>query len=509
MSKINSGASFFQRFFNTVLGKNDPEAAKKKQLKVIAKNLSKTKYKFYKVGSDQMLPAFGKLIFDLYKALAPSQTFFQSQQNPNYYKHLVVDYSLSEGQKKVLEELTEESIRTLSSKMKLDELSKKVKSDLDVFCHEFDKEAIAKIDALYMKLMNFKQISMFDFYFIIKKFDSSIKEGDFSRTPDFKPIDASYVSDDLKDFLTILLSINFAQDWSDLMNMFRAARGTEPVNPSTWGKITSKLNQIKMSKILDMIIQLTTKDPFYIPTIDEKKEPVVEPYIEKIKNDALETLRELENQLKSSKIDGIATQIFSSSNLDSLKYYNGDLNANVQRRGIEGFAYIQAMTYLKHFLVEFVKKEVRSYSDLVIIRGKWVNQALSQEMSSSFNSLMEAGGKVIEFDAKHADDGEFGARVKTYNPRADRDKEAQGMVRRVVQDSDMVGKELIINITKLLISYGKSTKALIEDYRKKKPEMITNWKEIERFSDTPIEELGVEVYKKIYLMVNLMQNYLA
>jgi hypothetical protein len=122
---------------------------------------------------------------------------------------------------------------------------------------------------------------------------------------------------------------------------------------------------------------------------------------------------------------------------------------------------------------------------------------------------MEAGGKVIEFDAKHADDGEFGARVKTYNPRADRDKEAQGMVRRVVQDSDMVGKELIINTTKLLISYGKSTKALIEDYRKKKPEMITNWKEIERFSDTPIEELGVEVYKKIYLMVNLMQNYLA
>ena len=509
MSKVNSGESIFQRFFNTVLGKNDPEANKKKQLKAIAKNLSKTKYKFYRAGSDQILPSFGKLIYDLYKALAPAQVFFQSQQNPNYYKHIVVDYSLSEGQKKVLEELTEESILTMSSKMKLDELSKKVKSDIDVFSHEFDQDAIAKIDALYGKLMNFKQISTFDFYFIIKKFDSSIKEGDFSRTPEFKAIDASYVSDDLKDFLSILWSVNFTQDWSDLMDLFKTTRGTEPVKSATWGKIASKLNQIKASKVLDMVIQLTTKDPTYIVTVDEKKESVVEPYIEKIKKDALDTLRELENQLKNSKIDSIATQIFNTSNVDSLKNYNNDLNANVERRGIAGFAYVQAMTYLKHFLLEFVKKNVRTYSDLVIIRGKWANQALSQEMSSSFNYLMEASTKVSEFDAKHADDGEFGARVKTYNPRADRDKEAQGMVRRVVQDSDMVGKELIVEITKQLVAYGRSTKALIEDYRKKKPEMITNWKELERFSDTPIEEQGVEVYKKIYLMVNLMQNFLA
>ena len=50
---------------------------------------------------------------------------------------------------------------------------------------------------------------------------------------------------------------------------------------------------------------------------------------------------------------------------------------------------------------------------------------------------------------------------------------------------------------------------MIEDYRKKKHEMVSNWKELDRFTETPIEELGVEVYKKIYLMVNLMQNYIA
>ena len=185
MSKVNSGESIFQRFFNTVLGKNDPEANKKKQLKAIAKNLSKTKYKFYRAGSDQILPSFGKLIYDLYKALAPAQVFFQSQQNPNYYKHIVVDYSLSEGQKKVLEELTEESILTMSSKMKLDELSKKVKSDIDVFSHEFDQDAIAKIDALYGKLMNFRMLPcqfflnfnhLSDSFFILRSLNANLSE---------------------------------------------------------------------------------------------------------------------------------------------------------------------------------------------------------------------------------------------------------------------------------------------------------------------------------------------
>lgn len=509
MSKTHSGESFFQRFFSTVLGKNDPEANKKKQLRAIAKNLSKTKFKFYRAGADQILPSFGKLVYDLYKALSPAQAFFHSQQNPNYYKHVVVDHSLSEAQKKILEELNEEAIFTMSSKMKLDELSKKVKADIDTFTREFDDDAIRRIDALYQKLMSFKQLSLFDFYFIVKKFDSSIREGDFSKAPEFKAIDASYVSDDLKDFLSILWSVNFTQDWADLMNLFKAARGVDLVKPAAWGKIASRLNQIKTSKVLDMIIQLTTKDPSYTVTVDEKREAVVEPYIEKIKKDALDTLKELEKQLKSSKIDGIATQIFNTANVDSLKFYNSDLNANVERRGIDGFGYIRAMAYLKHFLLEFVKKNVREYSDLVLIRGKWANHALSQEMSGSFNFLMEASTKVSEFDAKHADDGEFGARVKMYNPRADRDKEAQGMVRRVVQDSDIVAKELIVDITKEFITYGRNAKVLIEDYRKKLPEMITNWKELDRFSDTPIEELGVEIYKKIYLMVNLMQNYLA
>ena len=71
-------------------------------LKIIAKNLSRSGYKFYKAGSDQVLPQFGKFFYDIYKIISPAQLFFQNQPNPNFYKNIVIDFSLTESQKKTI-----------------------------------------------------------------------------------------------------------------------------------------------------------------------------------------------------------------------------------------------------------------------------------------------------------------------------------------------------------------------------------------------------------------------
>jgi len=60
------------------------------------------------LNSDQILPPFGKFFFELYKAVGACQLWFQNQENPNQLKHMVVEYSLSEQQRHLAEELTEE-----------------------------------------------------------------------------------------------------------------------------------------------------------------------------------------------------------------------------------------------------------------------------------------------------------------------------------------------------------------------------------------------------------------
>ena len=117
--------SFFQKLLGSFISGKDADAAKKKQLKNIAKVLSKTHFKFYKSGSDQALPVMGKFFFDLYKALSNCQVLFASQQNPNYYKDVSINFVLTDNQKQLIEELSEEAIEPVL-RAKCDDLGVKL-----------------------------------------------------------------------------------------------------------------------------------------------------------------------------------------------------------------------------------------------------------------------------------------------------------------------------------------------------------------------------------------------
>lgn len=504
-----SNESFIQKLLGSLFNKKDPEAEKRKLLKQIAKNLSKTKYKFYKASSDQILPTFAKFFYELYKAISICQATFNNQQNPNAFKMMVVDNALTDEQNRILEELTEESITTLSRNMSFEDLKRKIKSDLDVLSADFDKEKILQIDTVYSKLMGFKNFCTFDYYFLLKKFDSTLMEGDFSRTPKFNAIDANYVAEDLKDFLSIAWALPLAEDWSDMMQMFRAAKGVEPIKPTQWSKIVSRLNQLRNSQAFEMVVQLATKDPNYFVQTDEKREQIVENYLEKIRTQAQLTLRKLESEQKNSKIDSIVTQIFNTTSIFSMKYYTEHASEAYRKKNFVGYEYAKPLNYMRAFLIEYVKKEVREYADLILIRGKWSDNQLSQQMSEAYHAMLEYSEKISTFDKKHSEDGgEIGSKLKTLLPRADRDKEAMGIIKTTLKDSNSFAKEYLVNTTKNMITFAKSTKVVIEDHKKQRPELITNWKELERFAEHPIDELAVEVYKKMYLFVNLMQNFL-
>lgn len=500
--------SFLQKLFSSILSSNDPEAEKKRMLKAIAKNLSHSGYKFYKSGSDQMLPAFGKFFYDIYKIISSAQVFFQGQPNPNFYKNLAIDYSLSEAQKQISENLTEESIMSLSKNMPFDQLKTKMKGDLETFLADFDMDKIAAIDGLYTKLLSFKAFCTYDFYFMLKKFDSSLREGEFNRSPKLEPIDAAYLADDLKDFTSILYSMPLNEDWSDVMAMFKASKGVEPVKPGQWNKIVQKLRQLRDSRVFDMIIQLITKDPSYNTDVVEKQEHVVESFIETTKTQTANTLKKLESEQKNSKIDSLLVQLFNTNAVVILRHYTEGGSAAFEKKNLGRFEYAKPLNYLKAFLVEFVKKDVREYADLVLIRGKWSLAPLSSEMSNQYHQMMEASDAITAFDEKLSEEGEIGVKLKTLLPRADRDKEANNIIKTTLKDTNSVAKEYLIETTKAMVGFAKTLKMIIEDYQKPKGEIVMNWKELDRFAEHPINQLGVDVYKKLYLFVQLIQGLL-
>jgi len=498
--------NLFSNLFSSIFSGKDPEAAKKKQLKNIAKDISKCKYHFYKPSTHEVQPSFAKTFYDIYKVISPAQVMFQNT-SPAALKNVVITASLSDAQRAAIEEMSEESINQMAKTMKIQDLKKKIKADSDLVASEFDSNRINKIDNLYTKLIIFMHFCKYDFYFILRKFDNSVKERNFSTMPRFNPINGSYVVEDIKNFISVSWGIPFSQDWEDVFKLLKDIKGVEPVTYNNWKKIMSSLSDMKEKMIFEMMVQHITENPDYFDNPKTEEYHIIDEYISSIRKQADATIENVQKRQHEGKVDSLLTQIFGNSSVQPLKYYNESSSSLLERKGLGSYVYQAPLSYLKQFLVEYTKKEIRELSDIILIRAEWTNQQLATPMSEAYHNLLEISDKVLRFDEEMSDEKAFGLKIKTLLPRADRDKESKNILTTTLRDVNNTAATLILAAGKDYITYAKNLKMVLEDFVKPRPELILNWKDLDHFAENRLKEMCVDVYKKIYLFISLVQTY--
>ncbi len=487
----------------------DAEADKKRFLKKVSKDLSQTKVKFYKYSSDEALPQMAKFFFELYKVVGPTQAIFRNIKNPNAYKNMVINHYLTDDQKDIELRLGEEAIYEMSKKIPLANLIEHVNKDLNDYLSIFTDEKIALIDATYSRLIQLIDFCTFDYYFFLKKFDSSIQEDNFNYVPHFAPIRAEYITEDLKEFIDVAWKLPFDNAWTQVFAVIKESMSSQPISPQVWNKVLQRLRKFNSLGVFEMIIQLIAKDPGYKAVITETTHNVLDAQLTAIKNGTETALNRIKQEQKTSKIDDLLTAIFGTTSVVRLKYYSDDATQMLQKKSINGFVYAAPLNYLKAFLNDYYKKNVREFADLVLIRGQWVSSTLASPMSDTYHQLLNLSEKITEFDENLSEEGVAGVKIKTYVARADRDREAKNILKTIIKDTNEAAQTMLVDATRNLIVVAKHTKMLLEDIEKKKPELIINWPELVHFSERPIKELGVDVYKKIFHFVTLMKFFLS
>lgn len=502
--------SFFQSLLSSLFKSSNPEAEKKRRLKNLAKTISKTKYhSFYRPSTGDMLAPFGKLIFDLYKAVSSAQTYFRNTQNPAIFKRQIINFVLSENQLALLDQLDEQKILELTKTVPFGKLQQDVEHKLQVFSNDFNETRATKADNLEKAFSLFQDFCEFDYYMILKKFDSSYQEFSFNALPKLEKVNGDYIIDELKDFLAVAYSItDDSVDWNVLFDMLKETQSRELVSYGNWKKIIAKIKNIQSSKSLDLIIQHISEDFTYETKTTYHHASIIEPYIEKIESDTRNLMAKIEAEQKESKASSICMQIFGTASPQSLKYYTTEFNPPLEKKGLSILEYAEPLNYLKTFLVEFVKKSIREYYDVVVIRGQW-DATLSAPMSNAYQELLKLSDEITNFDEMMAEEGTMGIKVKTLLPKTAHDAGAENIINRVVSDANDTARGYIIQGTQNLITIGKTIKQLIEDYALPKPVIVQNWKELEKFIEEPMKEFSVNIYKKIYLFVQLMQTYIS
>jgi len=499
--------NFFQKIIS-LLTKNDPEADKKRMLKGIAKQLNHSKFKFYKTNGDTALPDLAKLFYSIYKIVANAQAIFQNNTSPAVYKNLIIQNQLTKEQEQLASELEETNILTLARKMPLSVLKEKTQEKLATYMSEFDTEKIEKVNNLYNKFVSFIEFCSFDYYFLLRKYDQNITERDFTYRPKFESIRGEYIVEDLQNFCSIAWSMPLEEDWNDVLDFFKKYRGDNVISPVQWSKLTKRLIILRDQGILEMIIQLALKDPAYKTPVSTTKEHIIEGQLTKMKNSIDHIIGQIEAKQKTAKTEDLLNQIFGTSVVLMLKNYNESSNINFIKHNVHQYTHYQELNYLKAFLIEYCKKEMREFSDLVLVRGKWTSSTLATPMSDAYHGLLNISTKITEFDTSLSEEEEVGTKLKNYCLRAERDKEARNIANNIIEEANETALELLKDAAQYIVDYAQHVKALLEDYGKKRAELVINWKELDRFAEHPIKEQGVSIYKKLYLLISLLKLYL-
>lgn len=508
-NKLANNESFFQRLFGSLFKSSDPEVEKRRIMKNIAKDLSKTKYKFYKASTDEVLPAFAKTFFTMYKVVAPAQSFFQNLQNEKQLQSIVFNSMLTQNQLELVSQLSEENIIAEAKTKNLQQLSEVIKNRENQLFSDFDASVINRIDTLYTQLMLFKSFCSFDYYFMLRKFASTMRELDFSNPPQFEAINGKYILDDLKDFISVAWLVTSHDSWGDLFILLKKMREIEPVAQNTWIKLVSRLREIQKSRVFEMMLKLIQQDPSYEFPLRDSLEHITENFLNRIREQSTKTINQLKLEQKTSKIDSLVVSVFGTTTVVRMKNYTEEQSLMFERRNLGAFAYHQPLNYMKAFLLDYIKKDARELADLVLVRGKWTTTTLSKTMSDSYHALLELSSQIVEFDETLADSAPLSVKLKNLLSRCERDKEASNVLHTVLGDINNNARDLLVQGTQNLILFAKNIKMILEDHQKTTPELLINWKELEHYSEKPLNVLGVEVYKQMYQFVTLIQSFLV
>lgn len=499
---------FFTKAFGFLFASADPEVVKRKNLKKIAKEITRQKFKWYKPASGEALPAMGKFFYEIYSTIGAAQSILSNANSSAILKTIVVEESFSENQKNLKAGLSEKSLKERAQKENTNQLEAQVKKELDALQRELSPEKKKQIDHVYSHIEAFSNFVSFDYYFMLKKFDSNMPENNFSYVPRCDVIRGEYILDDLKDFAAVAYALPLAADWKLIFALIKTYKSVEPVAMNRWTKILRTLGDIKKCGLLDLIIKHIDKNPAERIKPAAVNARIVDAYISKLRSQTESYVRQIVQTTKNSKSVDLLNQLFGSTSIVSLRNYTDDVGDEFKRKNFAGFTHTTEMNCLNSFLATYLKRDISTITDLCLVRGKWAVQSESTEFSDNFHALTSIAEKVKQFDESLAEDATMGGKLKSLLTRQEYDREAKSQLNTNLRDVNNAALNMLSSATQHLIVIGKNIKAILEDYESQQHKLIINWKEIESAADGSIKEMLVATYKKIYAFVMLMQLYL-
>jgi hypothetical protein len=318
-------------------------------------------------------------------------------------------------------------------------------------------------------------------------------------------VDVSLLAHELAAFLAVLPSFEEDNDWKTVFEILKYCKGGTDVIPlSQWNNLLLSLNDLRKSRILELIGRISTGNPIWEIKPTLLNETLSASWLEYKNMEIREALAGIMDSQRSAQISVLVNEVFGAAEVTRLDYYTPEKGKILANKDLDEYVYAPALNHLLAFIQDYISKEIQELCDILLIRGQWTNVSASRQMSGGLHDVLEITPEIAKLDEGLDDDGGNGARLRGALLRIDRDRSQNRYINSIIDGINEEALNILNRASASLIIVGKHFKMLMDDYSKKPFELIMNWKELTLASKIPISQRITTAYKRINYCVQLM-----
>ena len=498
---------FLEEILALITGRSNPELVRKRGIRKLKKTLGSNRYKrFYQPKNRELAPAAATFFYDIYRAVSAAQMNWIGVSASPSFKNLVVEHFVPPD---VLEKLNGLAAEQLAKRIRLDnirEVTRKAREDFQAFARAISRETAEAVDSCCYYAQVFEQFAAFDYYFLLKKFGTSLREYMVSENPVFTWAKGALVSGELKDYLYVSIPLDPKQDWALIFRLFTNANGIDAVRTEHWYSVLTEVQDVNSSRILEYIIRHIDANPDWTPTSFQGREPIMNLWLDARRKELDATLEQLVRDQRSAQVGELSRQLFGEEPDPLLGYYTPLAGEFFTGKGFVGFVHAEGLNYLAVFIAIF-EREIRELCELLVIRAVYASISRPQPLTDQSAILTDLAQQISLFDESLQNDGKWGYRLYQAIIRSGQDR----MMFRSIQDT----LHLINEEAQIFLVTGSQTFAVIQDaiiaarrdYESEQPQLVLNWQGLELAASRPLGEWLAVSAEKLTLFGGMMSLF--
>ena len=478
-----------------------------RELKAITRSLKKAGYAYYNFRSGKMLPKYAELLYSMYRTVAPLQKYFQSIKDYDAFTRDIVMFYLNEDQLQKLSLFQEKQIRSAAKGLTYNALVKNLRETFTGFQKQFTQLKVEQIDSLYNSIMALRSFCVIDYYFMLKKFYSSLTEHTFTQKVKFSPVAGDYVAEETIDFAIASESMVNVQTWSATLAFLAEKSGSLKVNEKNFNDMIILLQTLKNRNVFEKLCKLVKNDSKYKLEVSPGNKDIVRPYLEQEYGKLRDTVQSLYAEQKQKHVAELVAKVFPQGYVFSLACYNKEQSQKLENCSVGGYTFYEPIGYLKAYLNLVIKEQLHEFVETMAVKGRSLMSDGITGVTERYQDLVEEIKEIHAFDQKLDLKFPEGYKMQHLYEQVFTNPDAK---LQLVSEVNMVNSQAESIIQKTMSKVKEFHKLIFEmkaDKNKEKSEIIENWKELEHYMSNPSEEVLEAVLRKTVDFISLMNDF--